>query len=451
MRDAADVGRKNGVGRLLAKGFAQHTELAVAQLVGEVRVEHRIGARRATAQVGFVACHAQLEAQLVQVRLYPAAQLLAMLQGARRVVGKQHVGGLHAAGQFLRQLGQQRGQQLRQVAREGADALGFGGVVRVILEDVAVFLDGDAAARGVHDNGFHTARLHQRPPGIDVGAHLGLAAFLVVEVELDGTAAARLGRDHGLDARGVQHAGGGGVDVGHHGRLHAARQHEHLARMFASGPGPCLLRRGHLGLEGFGQQAAHCLAHLHGGGKQGRWQALFQRPAQGLFAQGTGHFFVHQLAPDVDQVAILHAAGAGAFAVAASEAPVQMHLRLARGRLAFEHLFDEVDAAARAIQLVAQQLVGGAGCRAETAVHAFAHDGFGLQAIGAGAVFRGELGLHGCSLDRSTEKIRGRGATGQARPCAADGAGAPGRPTAGAATGPAAPAPVAPQTQNPHA
>ena len=39
---------------------------------------------------------------------------------------------------------------------------------------------------------------HLRPPGIDVGAHLRLAALVVVEVELHSAAAPRVRRDDGL-------------------------------------------------------------------------------------------------------------------------------------------------------------------------------------------------------------------------------------------------------------
>jgi hypothetical protein len=57
-------------------------------------------------------------------------------------------------------------------------------------------------------------------------------------------------------------------------------------------------------------------------------------------------------------------------------------------------LLDEVDAAAWAVELVAQQLVGWASGCAKTAVHAFAQNGFGLLAIGCVLVFGGEIGLH---------------------------------------------------------
>jgi hypothetical protein len=196
------------------------------------------------------------------------------------------------------------------------------------------------------------------------------------------------GRDHGLDAGRVEHARGGAVDVGHHRRLHAAREHQHLARMRARGPGAGLLLGRHLGLAALGQQAAHGLAQLHRGPNSGDGRPSFsaQRSA---FAGGARHLLVDDLAADVDQVAVLHAARAGAFAVAAGQAAVQVQLRLARGRLAFEHLLDQVDAAARAVELVAQQLVGRAGGGAEAAVHALAQDGFGLAAFGGAAGIRG--------------------------------------------------------------
>ncbi len=50
------------------------------------------------------------------------------------------------------------------------------------------------------------------------------------------------------------------------------------------------------------------------------------------------------------------------------------------GRVAFQHLLDEIDAAPRSVELVAQQLVGRAGGVAETAVHALAQDRVGFTA-----------------------------------------------------------------------
>ncbi len=70
----------------------------------------------------------------------------------------------------------------------------------------------------------------------------------------------------------------------------------------------------------------------------------------------------------------------------------------------FEHLFDQVDASAWAIELVAQQLVGGAGGGAKTAMHAFAQNVLGRLPIGAAQVGGGELGLH-----RGAGRVKGGG------------------------------------------
>ncbi len=90
-----------------------------------------------------------------------------------------------------------------------------------------------------------------------------------------------------------------------------------------------------------------------------------------------------------------HAAGAGGLAVAAGQAAVKVQLRAARHRRAFEHLLHQVDAPARAVEFVAEQLVGGAGGGAEAAVHALAQDGFGRVAVARAFELGGQLGLHG--------------------------------------------------------
>ena len=58
-----------------------------------------------------------------------------------------------------------------------------------------------------------------------------------------------------------------------------------------------------------------------------------------------------------------------------------MRQRVARDRRAFEHLLDEVDAPARAVELVAQQLVSRTGGVAHAAMHTGAQDGVGLDAL----------------------------------------------------------------------
>ena len=72
-----------------------------------------------------------------------------------------------------------------------------------------------------------------------------------------------------------------------------------------------------------------------------------------------------------------------------------MQLGFAGGLGTFEHLFDQVNAAARPVELVAQQLVGRAGGGAKPAVHAAAQDFFSRQAVRGTGVFGGKRGVHG--------------------------------------------------------
>jgi hypothetical protein len=123
--DAADVGRDDR----LRLQRAQVPQLAIAQRVRDVGLQHRIGARRAAAQVRFVQRHAHVEAERA-CALDAAAQLLPVLQRARRMVGEQP----RARAPCLAARGTMVGQQLAQVAREFADAPRLLRVGRVVLQ-----------------------------------------------------------------------------------------------------------------------------------------------------------------------------------------------------------------------------------------------------------------------------------------------------------------------------
>ena len=99
-------------------------------------------------------------------------------------------------------------------------------------------------------------------------------------------------------------------------------------------------------------------------------------------------------APKIQQAPVLHPARAGALAGAAAQAAIQVQLRTRRHRRALEQLLHEVDAPARAVQFVAQDLVRRAGGQTEATVHAAAQDRVGRGApravflmAGSSAVF----------------------------------------------------------------
>ena len=71
-----------------------------------------------------------------------------------------------------------------------------------------------------------------------------------------------------------------------------------------------------------------------------------------------------------------------------------MQLRAMGDWLTFEHLLDQIDAATRPVEFVAEQLIGRAGRVAETAVHAGPQDGLGFTAFVAVFDEIGEVGFH---------------------------------------------------------
>ncbi|MCY1375253.1 hypothetical protein D9M69_626590 [compost metagenome] len=150
----------------------------------------------------------------------------------------------------------------------------------------------------------------------------------------------------------------------------------------------------HFAFQRFRQQAAHGLPQPHRGREQRRHHGLAQQGALRPVAPGTRHALVHDLAADVHQVPVLDARGARGFAIAAGQAAVQMLLSGLRGLGALQHLLDEVDASARAVQFIAQHLIGRTGGRAEAAVHATPEDGVGLVAQIGIACPGCQLGLH---------------------------------------------------------
>ena len=97
----------------------------------------------------------------------------------------------------------------------------------------------------------------------------------------------------------------------------------------------------------------------------------------------------------VDQVHVVDAGRAGGHAGEAGEAAVDVaHHLLGRRAAGFQHVLDQVDAPARAVELVAEQQEGRAGRGAEPAMDAGAQDLVGGGDIGVAQLFSGEIRLH---------------------------------------------------------
>jgi len=188
------------------------------------------------------------------------------------------------------------------------------------------------------------------------------------------------------------------------GRLHAAVQHEHPARMRGNGPWPRSRRR----RRHFSPEAGRKERSRHAPQRE---QRLEQRAPRNDGHQGSpprrrgrapGNAPLHQLAADVHQPAVLDAGGAGGFAGTAGQAAVQMQLRARRGRGTFEHLLDEIDPASRSVELITEELVGRAGGVAEPAVDAFPQNGIRLLPFVRVADEIGEVGLHANAVSRES-------------------------------------------------
>ncbi|ABA49505.1 hypothetical protein BURPS1710b_3344 [Burkholderia pseudomallei 1710b] len=386
MRDAADVRRYDH----LRLGLLQLRELALAQLVRERRLRERIGARGAAAQMA-VGGQPNFDAEPLQQPLDLAAQLLAVLQRARRMIGD----GMDSAPARERdQLGLEAAEQLGCVLRQLDDAARLVRVGRIAAQQVRVLAHRRAAAGRVHHDRFDAA-LDVRPPRVDVASRIVERFIVIAQMQPDRAAAAGFRRDHGFDAERIQHARGRDVDVRHHRRLHAAREHQHAALAPRARPREQARARRHLVAQPLRQQRPHVLAEPHHGREHGRvrHEAREQAPHDPL-RQRPRHLRLDDLAADVDEPAVLDARRAGRLATAAREAAVEVLLRAARDFRALEHLLDQVDASARAVELVAEQLVGRAGRGAEAAVHAPAQDRVGVVAVGRVADEIGEVRLH---------------------------------------------------------
>ena len=119
----------------------------------------------------------------------------------------------------------------------------------------------------------------------------------------------------------------------------------------------------------------------------------------------------------VDQVHVVHPGRAGGHAGEAREAAVDVLDDLGgRGPVVLQHVLDQVDAAARGIELVAEQHIGRAGRGAEAAMHAGAQDLVGLRDVRIGELREGEevcMGVISTAISElSPVRHRGSGGAG---------------------------------------
>src|SRR6266850_588335 len=177
-----------------------------------------------------VAHGSQLITRPREQRLDAAADLLAMLQRARRLEGDaRHCGALRNRiyGNDFAEIPGQRGNARRLLA-----------ILRVLREQMPVLLDGDAAAARRDDERLDAAACDHWPPRVDDRAHVIAAGFLAIEVEANAAAAAGAGRFKERHAEPVENPRRRSVDAGRECRLDATSEHQHLSPMARRRPRP---------------------------------------------------------------------------------------------------------------------------------------------------------------------------------------------------------------------
>ena len=333
-----------------------------------------------------------------QQRFGRSGDLLAVLQRTRGVVG--HLQRRQGLGRGKRQAREVFGD-VEGLARDPSGP----GLHRVVGKQMAPVLDRRAAARsggqdrlgpGIQMGGPHSDIVTGKGFGLSDAAHV-----------LGQGAAATLLRDgDDLHPGACQKTDGGGVDAGIQHRLRAALQQHDLALGIGRGRGGlgpwqtgrakaqhCGKRRGlrqQLG-EGSGDAGGDEREAEGGGAGQDRGERGAQHAVGDRALVGR----LNMRASGFQQVAIVHARGAGGGAGEATEAAVEMQGDLRVGGAAlFEHVLDQRNASTWAVEFIAERHVSRAGRRAEPTVDAGAQDRFRLGHAGLRQSFRGEVRLH---------------------------------------------------------
>ena len=287
----------------------------------------------------------------------------------------------------------QLARHLRNVAgplRQDTGALGPG---RVVAQDVAVFLELRAAAGGGSDHGVEGPR---PLPGVDIAAQDGLVR--ASHVVREGAATPGPSGHRHLAAESGQEANRGLVHPWRQHLLGASREQADAHPALAGGPvragsiGPGRRRRapgrqGDHGLQATAEEPEQRCRQ--GGAEQRQAQApgmgheRGDQPAQPAFAARATASRFDMNARVVDEAHVVDAGRAGRGTGKAGEAAVDMPHGGGIGRaVGLQHLLDHVDAPARAVALVPQQQIGGAGRQAQAAMDAGLEDAVRLPELG---------------------------------------------------------------------
>src|SRR3569623_1564871 len=292
-------------------------------------------------------------------------------------------------------------KNITKVFGQRADVRGLGGVRGIVVQQRAVILHYRTAAARGHYDGLRTC-FDVRPPGVDVAAHEVQRFLIHGETMTECATTTGTRRANLTDAEPVQHPRRCCICSGRDGGLHAAVEHQHLARMARSRPRHRRLRRRYF----FAQRPRQNRPQSTADGEQ-RCETVrirnqcAQHTALHALAERARHFFLHHRPADVDQPSVPHARRTGGYAGAAGETADEMQLGYFRDRAALQHLLDEIYAAARTVEFITKHLIGRTSSSAITAMHAGPQDGIRLPAFGRIIYRIAERRLHSLSYTRS--------------------------------------------------
>ncbi len=253
------------------------------------------------------------------------------------------------------------------------------------------------AAAGGHHESFGTG-FQGRIPGIDVAAGHLSCPFGVAEVMRQGTATASTRTALHADSESVQYRFQCLIDLWRQSRLYTALQHQYptVGERQGRRAATRFCHRDLLAQLGW-QQRSQPLPDTQQRGESRRvGQDLDQQTAKQALHERARYLLFDLFAADIEQAVVIDPRGAGGFAGAAAEATIEVSAHGGTGLLALEDLLDLVDAAARAVELVAEQLVGWAGGGTKAAMDAGAQDPVGLLAVGGISYEIGKRCLHLC-------------------------------------------------------
>ena len=379
---------------------------------GDLRLQDVVGAGRAAAQMRLSGTSRTVKPQLRQQVLGLPRDFLAVLERAGGVVGDRRA--------RARRAGAPRSSARRYSVMSSASAetrAAFAGIGRIVAQHEAVVLDGRAAARRRDQDCVEPLAFDLARPGIDVGARLrerlrargpcdgrarrssprppASTTSMPCRVSsadrrlVDRRARAPAWRSRAAARRGPCARPAAGKTPAAHRRRFGRRAG--VRPSIAPAPSRSIGRpsRPHGRAPAAPAAAEAACASRRTSRRKRRAEAAADRAARAASSARSSRSgqrppigLLDMRARMIDEVHVVHARRAGGHAGEAGEAAVDVLDDLGGRRpVVLQHVLDQVDAAARGIELVAEQHIGRAGRGAEAAMHAGAQDLVGLRDV----------------------------------------------------------------------